>query len=266
MSAGTTIEIYKEVGSPIEFVARFGLERIDGTHALGHTRMATESRVTTQGSHPFSTGLDLCLVHNGSLSNHNRLRRDAAPRGHPLPDRERLRGRRRLPDLAAARGRDARAGARGLPRRSRRLLHVRRRHRGRLRRAARPDRVQAGGPGRDRRLGRDGLRVPRDRGAARRRGRRHLGARARRASTAGAWRRWRDERRRRSARRGHVVRSRPRQRARAQRAAARRRATRARAARVRVLNPGGAPRARGRARRATTRSRSTATSATTAPG
>jgi amidophosphoribosyltransferase len=36
--------------------------------------MATESRVTTEGSHPFSTGRDLCLVHNGSLSNHNRLR------------------------------------------------------------------------------------------------------------------------------------------------------------------------------------------------
>ncbi len=75
MSAGTTIEILKEVGSPLEFVRRFGLERIDGTHALGHTRMATESRVTTQGSHPFSTGRDLCLVHNGSLSNHNLLRR-----------------------------------------------------------------------------------------------------------------------------------------------------------------------------------------------
>ena len=37
--------------------------------------MATESRVTTEGAHPFSTGLDLCLVHNGSLSNHNALRR-----------------------------------------------------------------------------------------------------------------------------------------------------------------------------------------------
>ena len=37
--------------------------------------MATESAVTTAGSHPFATGLDLCLVHNGSLSNHNRLRR-----------------------------------------------------------------------------------------------------------------------------------------------------------------------------------------------
>ena len=74
MSAGERIEIYKEVGRPEEFVRRFQLDDIQGTHALGHTRMATESRVTTEGSHPFSTGLDVCLVHNGSLSNHNRLR------------------------------------------------------------------------------------------------------------------------------------------------------------------------------------------------
>ena len=74
MSAGEVIEIYKETGLPKEFAAAFHLEDFKGTHALGHTRMATESRVTTEGSHPFSTGLDLCLVHNGSLSNHNRLR------------------------------------------------------------------------------------------------------------------------------------------------------------------------------------------------
>jgi methylamine---glutamate N-methyltransferase subunit A len=74
MSAGQTIEIYKETGRPQEFVRQFALADFRGTHALGHTRMATESRVTTEGSHPFSTGLDLCLVHNGSLSNHNRLR------------------------------------------------------------------------------------------------------------------------------------------------------------------------------------------------
>ncbi len=75
MSAGSSIEIYKQAGPPSEFVRSFDIEGIDGTHALGHTRMATESRVTTEHSHPFSTGLDLCLVHNGSLSNHNRLRR-----------------------------------------------------------------------------------------------------------------------------------------------------------------------------------------------
>jgi amidophosphoribosyltransferase len=74
MSAGRVIEIYKEVGRPVEFVEQFRLGDFTGTHGLGHTRMATESRVTTEGSHPFSTGLDLCLVHNGSLSNHNRLR------------------------------------------------------------------------------------------------------------------------------------------------------------------------------------------------
>jgi methylamine---glutamate N-methyltransferase subunit A len=74
MSAGQAIEIYKETGRPEEFVRRFDLADIRGSHALGHTRMATESRVTTEGSHPFSTGLDVCLVHNGSLSNHNRLR------------------------------------------------------------------------------------------------------------------------------------------------------------------------------------------------
>jgi glutamate synthase domain-containing protein 1 len=74
MSVGERIEIFKEAGDPRDFVERFGLRDVSATHALGHTRMATESRVTTQHSHPFSTGLDLCLVHNGSLSNHNRLR------------------------------------------------------------------------------------------------------------------------------------------------------------------------------------------------
>ena len=74
MSAGRVIEIYKEVGLPHDFAERFRLPEFAGTHGLGHTRMATESRVTTEGSHPFSTGRDLCLVHNGSLSNHNRLR------------------------------------------------------------------------------------------------------------------------------------------------------------------------------------------------
>jgi len=74
VSAGDTIEIFKETGLPEAVVKAFALRQMTGTHALGHTRMATESAVTTAGSHPFSTGMDLCLVHNGSLSNHNRLR------------------------------------------------------------------------------------------------------------------------------------------------------------------------------------------------
>jgi glutamate synthase domain-containing protein 1 len=81
MSAGERIEIYKEMGLPTDFVARFNLPDIAASHGLGHTRMATESRVTTEHSHPFSTGLDLCLVHNGSLSNHNRLRQELRREG-----------------------------------------------------------------------------------------------------------------------------------------------------------------------------------------
>lgn len=75
MSAGEGIEIYKEVGLPKDVAARFDVARMSGTHGIGHTRMATESAVTTMGAHPFSTGADQCLVHNGSLSNHNSVRR-----------------------------------------------------------------------------------------------------------------------------------------------------------------------------------------------
>ena len=74
VGTGRAIEIFKETGLPEAVYARFGLAHVDGTHMIGHTRMATESRVTTAGAHPFATGADLCLVHNGSLSNHNRLR------------------------------------------------------------------------------------------------------------------------------------------------------------------------------------------------
>jgi methylamine---glutamate N-methyltransferase subunit A len=52
-----------------------------GSHGIGHTRMATESAVTTLGAHPFSTGNDQCLVHNGSLSNHNDMRRRLTQKG-----------------------------------------------------------------------------------------------------------------------------------------------------------------------------------------
>jgi amidophosphoribosyltransferase len=81
MSIGRSIEIFKEIGAPAAIVERFAIRKLHGTHVIGHTRMATESAVTTDGSHPFSTGMDLCLVHNGSLSNHNRLRARLQRRG-----------------------------------------------------------------------------------------------------------------------------------------------------------------------------------------
>lgn len=75
MSTGDILEIYKEVGLPKDVAARFEVTQMGGSHGIGHTRMATESAVTTMGAHPFNTGSDQCLVHNGSLSNHNSLRR-----------------------------------------------------------------------------------------------------------------------------------------------------------------------------------------------
>jgi glutamate synthase domain-containing protein 1 len=74
LSQGQSIEIFKGVGDPNRIAKRLELAARKGSHAIGHTRMATESAVTIAGSHPFSTGEDTCLVHNGSLSNHNRLR------------------------------------------------------------------------------------------------------------------------------------------------------------------------------------------------
>jgi len=81
LSQGESIEIFKGVGDPGKIVDRLQLAGRMGSHAIGHTRMATESAVTIAGSHPFSTGNDTCLVHNGSLSNHNRLRELLQRRG-----------------------------------------------------------------------------------------------------------------------------------------------------------------------------------------
>jgi glutamate synthase domain-containing protein 1 len=81
VGAGRRMEIFKEVGRPDRVAARFGLPAMAGTHGIGHTRMATESAVTTDGAHPFTTGPDQCLVHNGSLSNHNAVRRELVHHG-----------------------------------------------------------------------------------------------------------------------------------------------------------------------------------------
>jgi methylamine---glutamate N-methyltransferase subunit A len=81
VGSGRRMEVFKEVGRPDRVAERFGLAAMAGTHAIGHTRMATESAVTTNGAHPFATGPDQCLVHNGSLSNHNAVRRDLIRNG-----------------------------------------------------------------------------------------------------------------------------------------------------------------------------------------
>lgn len=78
---GEHVAVMKSVGHPMEIAAGHGLEAMAGSQGLSHTRMATESAVTAGGSHPFSVADDLCLVHNGSFSNHATVRRNLKREG-----------------------------------------------------------------------------------------------------------------------------------------------------------------------------------------
>ena len=81
LSTGRSIDLYKDIGTPGEVAARYGFANLQGTHLVGHTRMATESAVTPDRAHPFTAGEDFCLVHNGSLSNPYGVRRKLEPLG-----------------------------------------------------------------------------------------------------------------------------------------------------------------------------------------
>lgn len=75
LSVGQLMDIYKDTGTPAQVAERYDFKSLSGTHLVGHTRMATESAVTPAHAHPFTAGEDWCLVHNGSLSNANNIRR-----------------------------------------------------------------------------------------------------------------------------------------------------------------------------------------------
>jgi methylamine---glutamate N-methyltransferase subunit A len=72
---GRSVEVFKDVGAPRAICERYGIAGQRGVRALGHTRMATESAVTTDHSHPFVPAADLSLIHNGSFSNYATVRR-----------------------------------------------------------------------------------------------------------------------------------------------------------------------------------------------
>jgi len=78
------MQILKEVGSAADLDRAYGVSDMTGTHAIGHTRMATESRVDTLHSHPFWARpfADIALVHNGHITNEHKLRRRLARHGH----------------------------------------------------------------------------------------------------------------------------------------------------------------------------------------
>ena len=81
LSTGRTIDLYKDTGKPETVAERYHFKTLKGSHAIGHTRMATESAVTPAHAHPFTAGEDFCLVHNGSLSNPYSIRRQLEPLG-----------------------------------------------------------------------------------------------------------------------------------------------------------------------------------------
>ena len=81
LSVGKSIDLYKDTGTPAQVAERYGFSRLSGSHLVGHTRMATETAVTPARAHPFTAGEDFCLVHNGSLSNPNSVRRKLEPLG-----------------------------------------------------------------------------------------------------------------------------------------------------------------------------------------
>ena len=78
---GQAMVLVKDVGAPADICARYGIPGWGGYQGVGHTRMATESAVTTAHSHPFAPAADLALVHNGSFSNYATVRRRLARAG-----------------------------------------------------------------------------------------------------------------------------------------------------------------------------------------
>lgn len=78
---GQAMVLVKDVGAPAEICARYGIPSWGGYQGVGHTRMATESAVTTAHSHPFAPAADLALVHNGSFSNYATVRSRLARAG-----------------------------------------------------------------------------------------------------------------------------------------------------------------------------------------
>ena len=81
LSVGRSIDVYKDEGHPAEIARRYHFGELHGSHAVGHTRMATESAVSPAHAHPFTAGEDFCLVHNGSLSNPYSIRRKLERKG-----------------------------------------------------------------------------------------------------------------------------------------------------------------------------------------
>jgi len=84
LSLGRSLELVKDLGDASEVGGQYGLEDFRGTHAIGHTRMATESAVDIRSAHPYWAYpfSDISVVHNGQLTNYWTRRRGLERSGH----------------------------------------------------------------------------------------------------------------------------------------------------------------------------------------
>ncbi|MDP7551060.1 MAG: class II glutamine amidotransferase [Acidimicrobiales bacterium] len=84
LSLGSSLEIVKDLGDANTVMEQYSLDRIRGTHAIGHVRMATESDVDLASAHPYWAYpfADVAVVHNGQLTNYHQWRRRLERSGH----------------------------------------------------------------------------------------------------------------------------------------------------------------------------------------
>ncbi len=84
LSIGHALELVKDLGDAERVSGQYALHGFQGTHAIGHTRMATESDVDIRSAHPYWAYPfnDVSVVHNGQLTNYWNSRRELERRGH----------------------------------------------------------------------------------------------------------------------------------------------------------------------------------------
>ena len=84
LSIGHALELVKDLGDAGAVAKQYSLNKFKGTHAIGHTRMATESDVDIRSAHPYWAYpfSDVSVVHNGQLTNYWTMRREMERRGH----------------------------------------------------------------------------------------------------------------------------------------------------------------------------------------
>ena len=83
-SIGKSSEVIKDVGDSYELDEKHAISKLNGTHGIGHVRLATESQVDIRHSHPFWAYPfpDISVVHNGQLTNYHGLKRKLQQRGY----------------------------------------------------------------------------------------------------------------------------------------------------------------------------------------